>query len=210
MKIVQQICKLKNHIVFTIDRLGSYLSQAHISANMITALGVLFALLGLNFASLGNFQLTLLCFIINRLCDILDGAIARCTHQSRFGAFFDMCADLISYALFVWGFILYAPSSFAAGGSFLLLSFFANVVTLLSYAIISKQKFLDLHSSLKPLYSINVFNYTDMFFAVFLICLIPHWFIPISIFFGLLLNAKSLLLISRAYFVLDIEQKGKN
>lgn len=49
----------------------------------------------------------------------------------------------------------------------------------------------------------------DVTLALFLMCLIPGWFMPLALFFGIISLGKSLLFISGAYYNLVIAVRRK-
>ena len=44
---------------------------------IVTYIGVIFAILGMNFSLLGNLKYTMICMVIAGVCDLFDGKIAR-------------------------------------------------------------------------------------------------------------------------------------
>ena len=211
MPLFSTFCKyfgrFLNAFYTLIERFARILIKLHISANMLTFLGLGFALFGLNFAAMESYFLTFVCLIINRLCDVLDGAVARKTAVKPFGIFLDMFADITAAALFIWGFILGNIFENAAAGSFYLVAFMIASTALLSFSIISKQDYAALNQSGLKICYLGAFQNADIFTALTLMCLLPFWFMPIAIFFGLLLIGKTLLIISGAYQTLVIAKR---
>ncbi len=207
-KLQPYICKIANLSYAKTLIIAKWLLKHNISANIITFSGIIMAGFGLNFLALENYFLAFLCLLLNRICDILDGICARLKNITQFGIFFDIVADYTSFALFLWGFILANPLQNATGGTFMLICLIISAVSLLTYALISKQDYKELNeSNIKICLWGNIQNF-DTFIALTLMCLFYEYFILISIFFGLLLLGKSLLIISRAYYTLEIKGKG--
>ena len=151
-----------------------------------------------------------LCLILNRICDILDGICARLKNITKFGIFFDILADYTSFALFLWGFILVNPTQNAISGSFIIVCLLISAVSLLSFAMTSHQDFKKINqSNIKICIWGHVQNF-DTFIALTLMCIFNQYFMQISIFFGLLSLGKALIVISNAYYALEIKDKGKN
>ena len=83
-----------------------------------------------------------------------------------------------------------------------------SAVALLAYALISKQDYKKINqSSLKICIWGNIQNF-DTFIALCLMCGLNQYFMPIAVFFGLLLLGKSLIIVSKAYYILEIKGKG--
>lgn len=203
-------CPLINHIYIHLGKTAEWLSKHAVHANMITLAGIGFALIGFNFTAIEAYFSAFICFILNRLCDILDGIAARLQKPTLFGAFFDIFADYTSYALFIFGFILSAPQDNGSAGAFYLLGIIISAVSLLSFALISGQNYHQLNESKLKICWWGTLQNFDNFTALFFMLIIPRYFMPIAIFFGLLALGKSLLLLSSAYYKLEIAPKVKN
>lgn len=209
MKINQSdLCRAAEFIYLRLEKTAFFLQKFRINAGIMTFLGLCCAVFGLNFIALNEYLYGLIFLLLNRFCDIMDGIIARQTKITKFGTFADISADYTAAGLLIWGFILARPDNQALEGSFLLLSFFISAISLLAYALISKQDYQALNASkLKICIWGNIQNF-DIFLALFLMCLFPDYFIPIAVFFGLLCLGKALLIISSAYYRFEIFEKG--
>ena len=207
-KFQPQICKIADFVYRKFFDVSKWLIKHNVSANFITLCGIGFAIFGLNFLALNNYVWAFICLIFNRICDILDGMVARLKKITPFGIFFDIFADYTSFALFILGFTLANPDTNSAAGIFYLVTFIMSAVALLAYALISKQDFKKLNQSLfKMCLWGNIQNF-DTFIALFLMCLFNSYFMPIAMFFALLLFGKSLIIVSKAYYILEINGKG--
>jgi CDP-diacylglycerol--glycerol-3-phosphate 3-phosphatidyltransferase len=84
--------------------LGRFLARHHVSADLVTALGVvLSALTGVLIAT-GHLWAAVAMLIVGGLMDTLDGAVAKAAGTaSRRGAFFDSVADRVADALIFGG-----------------------------------------------------------------------------------------------------------
>lgn len=187
-----------------LEDLAKWLNKNNISPNLVTLFGLMFAALGLNFLAMEAYFSAFLCLLLNRLCDVLDGICARQKQITPFGAFFDIFADYTSYALFVFGFILANTENNGASGAFLLVSLLISVAALLGLAITSGKTFKELNASKINVCMWGTLQNADSFIALILMCIFPGFFLQLSIFFGLLLLGKALLLLSSAYYNLEI------
>lgn len=203
-------CPALNYLYRKSDTAAHWLYKHRISPNLITLTGLLFALLGLNFLAMDSYFVAFLCLLGNRICDILDGMVARIKGITAFGAFFDTFADYTSAALFIWGFIMANTSNNAPAAGFLMFSLLVSATSLLGYAMVSRQSYYKLNKSkIKICLWGNIQN-LDTYTGLSIMCLLPSYFIPIAIFFGLLSVGKSLLIISSAYYHLSIATKVNN
>ena len=122
--------------------LAKIIIKLNISANIITFLGFFLGLCCfysiINFYFMGAF----LFLVLNRLCDGLDGAVARLLGPTDIGAFYDITSDFVFYSLFPIAFI-FVDIKNAYAVCFLLLSFVSTQTTFLASAwIIEKNKIL--------------------------------------------------------------------
>ncbi len=119
--------------------IGKKLAQHGLTSNQVTLTGVFFAIFGTICILLGWLKLALLCLILNRLCDGLDGAVARATQKTVFGGVFDIVSDYVFYGFYPLAFILYDPLHAYAYG-FLLAAFLLTASSFLAYAIIAAKR----------------------------------------------------------------------
>ena len=71
---------------------------------IVTYIGVIFAILGMNFSLLGNLKYTMICMVIAGVCDLFDGKIARMCdrteEEKKFGVEIDSLADTVAFVVF--------------------------------------------------------------------------------------------------------------
>ena len=112
--------------------LGSLFSWLPLSPNQITALALLFALIGFCLASLHLPLYSLAFFLIAGLVDAIDGAVARFRKQvTDNGAYIDGMIDRLVEFLFVLSFFFYALPGFilTSGIALILILFFGTCMT---------------------------------------------------------------------------------
>jgi CDP-diacylglycerol---glycerol-3-phosphate 3-phosphatidyltransferase len=114
------------------------MARLGVSPDALTGIGLVTAACAGVSIALGRPTLGALWLLLNALCDILDGDVARLTrsHASRFGAFFDSTSDRVSEA-FIFGGLLIGKSLHGAGADWVwmlvwLLAFTGSL--LVSYA----------------------------------------------------------------------------
>lgn len=202
-------CAFLNKSYLWFNKAADFLIRYRIFADRLTFAGIIFAILGLNFLALSQYFFALICLIGNRLCDILDGIIARKTKITRFGIFLDIFADYTAAALFIWGFVLASPSENGASGTFLLLALLVSSTALLAFSSISKINYRNLNQSQYKICAWGIVQNFDHFTALFVMCLFPNYFIALSIFFGIIILGKSALILSGAYYTLVIAPKNR-
>ena len=202
---------LNKQIADSFDSVGAKLAKIGVPANVVSIVGFVIGLLAINFISLQMYAIGLLFILLNRLCDGLDGAIARKAGVTDFGVFLDAVLDYVFYAGVIFAFALADSQQNAVAAAFLLFAFASSACAMLAYAIIAyknngKQDFLNN----SPFYLCGVAQGSETLVALFLMCMIPGWFMPLAIVFGVLGLVKTLMVAAAAYYNFVIEtQKSK-
>ena len=177
-----------------LERGASWLAGRGVSANTITALGLILGLLAGLCLALDAPLTALLLIVASRLADGLDGPVAR-AHAARneaveggFGGYVDILADFIFYAAIPLGFVLADPAANGAAGAFLLAAFYVNAASFLGYAALAEKHRLRSEANGRKAFfhatGLLEGSETIAFFIV--ICLWPQAFAPLAWGFGLL------------------------
>ncbi len=111
-----------------------------VRADHITLTGFLIGMAALPALALGQFAVALVLIVINRICDGLDGAVARIAGPTDRGAFLDIALDFLFYASIPVGFALYDPISNALPATILLAAFIGTGASFLAYAVIAAKR----------------------------------------------------------------------
>ncbi|MDN7124240.1 CDP-alcohol phosphatidyltransferase family protein [Pseudidiomarina terrestris] len=120
-----------------LDTAAKPLVKLGISANTVTVVGFVIGLLVLPALAAQRFDLALLCIVLNRLSDGLDGAIARQTKRTDAGGYLDSVMDFIFYSAVPFGFLLADPAEFGSVAGLLMFSFMGTAATFLAFAILA-------------------------------------------------------------------------
>lgn len=110
-----------------------------ISANNITIIGFFIGIMSFIAIIKGQFTLALVFLALNRFCDGLDGAVARRTGPSDLGAYLDITADFLLWALLPIGFALHTPA-LALPAAILLSSFAMSMTVFLAFAMLAEKR----------------------------------------------------------------------
>ena len=86
------------------------------------------------------YWLALICIVLNRVGDGIDGALARLTHTSDGGGFLDIVLDFIFYSSVVLGFALAEPLRNGLPAVVLLFSFIGTGTSFLAFAIMAERR----------------------------------------------------------------------
>lgn len=194
-----------------LDNWGKKAAARGISANLASLTGFAVGMLAINFLAMNMYFWALVCILLKRFFDALDGAIAKNGKPSDFGVFLDASLDYIFYAGVIFGFALANPWENAVAASFLLFGFSASASAMLAYAVIayknSRKAEPDLEQS--PFYLGGMAQGFETLTALVILCIVPVWFLPIAIILGCWCLIKALMIISAAYFNFVIAGKEK-
>ena len=163
-----------------------------ISANQVSLIGFIFGILMCICISLQLFSFALFFLILNRVCDGLDGVMARMTTPTHLGSYLDIVFDFIIYSGFVLVFGLFDTSNLLIS-SILLFSYICTGTTFLTQAIIQPKidKFQNNESfddeiSKGFLYTAGLIEGTETILFMLLCLLFPDIFMFIGLIFSFL------------------------
>ena len=118
------------------------LLQRNITADTVTIIGFCVGMLALPLLALGLPLWALLCIVLNRICDGLDGTVARLTKPTNKGAFLDIALDFLFYSFIPLSFAIYNPD-WALASAFLIFTFIGTGSSFLAYATIAEKTGID-------------------------------------------------------------------
>ncbi|RED53601.1 CDP-alcohol phosphatidyltransferase family protein [Aestuariispira insulae] len=168
-----------------LNRAGLFFHRQGISANTITVAGFFVGMGALPALALGRPDIALICILLNRLMDGLDGAIARQAGPTDIGGYLDIVLDFLFYGAVPFGFALMMPE-FALSAAFLIFSFIGTGSSFLAYAIVAeKRKITTDIRGLKSFYYLGGLTEGGETIAFFiLLCLLPQHFNILAWVFG--------------------------
>ena len=205
--------KIYGMIFNKINIAGTYLGKIGISANAVSWAGFAIGIFAINFISMEMYGWALLAIILNRLCDGLDGAIARSTKVTDFGVFLDACLDYIFYGGVIFAFALANQAENALAAACMLMGFASAACATLAYSVIAYKNNSDNQLNLdhSPFYLGGLLQGSETLVALIILCLFPSWFPVMAIMLGVLSLIKAFSLIVAAYynFVIVPFNKGK-
>ncbi|WP_318462555.1 CDP-alcohol phosphatidyltransferase family protein [Photobacterium leiognathi] len=162
------------------------LHNCGISANQVTLFGFLIGCLTLPALIAEHYLLALFFILFNRLCDGLDGAVARIEGITDAGGFLDISLDFLFYSLVPFGFILANPEQNAIAGALLIFSFIGTGSSFLAFAIMASKQGIEnpvyKHKSLY--YMSGLTEGTETIGCFVLFCLLPQHFATIAYIFA--------------------------
>ncbi len=123
--------------------IANKLHQQGISANQVTITGFVVGLSVIPLLICQFYLLAALVIVFNRICDGVDGALARQAGATDAGAFLDIVLDFIFYAAVVFGFALANAEQNALPAALLLFSFMGTGSSFLAFAILAERRSIE-------------------------------------------------------------------
>ncbi|USD40131.1 CDP-alcohol phosphatidyltransferase family protein [Vibrio sp. SCSIO 43135] len=162
------------------------LNRFNVTANQVTLFGFVLGCLAFPALIAERYDIALVFILLNRVCDGLDGALARIQGISDSGGFLDISLDFLFYSLIPFGFVLANPESNAIAGAFLIFSFIGTGTSFLAFAVMAGKRGIEnpvyKHKSLY--YMSGLTEGTETIGCFILFCLFPAHFAIIAYVFG--------------------------
>lgn len=177
-----------------LDRVGIALARIGVTADEVTLSGFAFGFLAALAIAARLYLLGLLLILLSRLCDGLDGAVARATQKTDRGGYLDIVLDFAFYGLIPLAFVVAEPERNALAGAALLFAFYANGASFLAFAIMAEKRSLEteLRGEKSLYFTAGLAEATETILVFFLFCLLPWAFPPIAYVFTALTLATAM------------------
>jgi phosphatidylglycerophosphate synthase len=169
--------KLRPLIDPPLNRAGAVLARLGVTANGLTFTGLALGLGGAAAIALGHIGWGLALILANRLCDGLDGAVARVRGPSDLGGYFDIVADFAFYVAIPLGFGVMAAAN-TLPALVLVASFVLTGVSFLAFAVIAAKRGAETHAHGRKsfFYSTGLAEGAETIAVFIAMCLFPAWF----------------------------------
>jgi len=172
---------------------GHRLATLGVSADQVTLAGFVFGLLAAGAIAAGAFLVGLVLVVANRLCDGLDGAVARASAVTDRGGYLDIVLDFAFYAAVPLAFAVVDAPRNALAAAFLLASFLVNGAAFLTFSLMAERNRLstDVHGQKSFYYLTGLAEggETVAFFVAF--CVFPQFFPWLAALFACLCLASA-------------------
>ena len=161
-----------------VNRLARRLVRSHVSANQLTVLGFVIGLVAAVLVATHHFLAAVAMILVSRLCDALDGAIARQTRVTDAGGFLDIALDFLIYAAMPLAFAVADPARNALPAAVLLAAFVGTMSSFLAFAVMAaKRGITSLAYPDKSFYFLGgLTEATETLAFLVAMCLWPHHF----------------------------------
>lgn len=159
-----------------LNLLGVFLLRIGLTPNFLSWSGIFFGVSAAVSIYYSFMLLGLLFILINRICDGLDGQMARETEVSDYGGFLDIVFDFFFYAIIPLSFGLQKEENLIPA-LFLLVSFLLNGSSFLAYAAIKASNTKNQRNTEKSFhYSDGLIEGSETILFFILFCLFPEKF----------------------------------
>lgn len=185
---------------------AAYSAAHNFSENYLFLIAMAFSILGLNFLALNQFLAAFLCLLGYRLIRLINVLLAEINQTEQ--NFFVNTGDYVTFVLYIFGFALADIAQNAIGASFLLANILISGATVLNYSTSTCLFGKFSCEKLQKYLRLGVSKDNEIFYTLLIMCVAPNYFLQLSIFFGLLSLLKSLLMLSLAFY--DLEIKNRN
>ncbi len=171
-----------------VTALGTVLARRGVRANHLTVAGLLLGLGSAVCIALQWFGVGAVLILLSRLCDALDGAVARQNQPTDAGAFLDIAFDFLFYASVPLGFAIAEPEQNALPAAVLLAGFIGTGSSFLAFSALAAKR--NLQSTAYPdksIYYLGGLTEATETIAVFLaMCVWPQHFAVLAYGFAAL------------------------
>ncbi|MGQ7790807.1 CDP-alcohol phosphatidyltransferase family protein [Faunimonas sp. B44] len=169
-----------------LERAGARLAALGVCADGVTWVGFALGLAAFAAIWADGFLVAGGLILLSRLCDGLDGAVARHSARTDRGGFLDIVLDFAFYGLVPLGFVLADPQANGVAGAVLLFSFYVNGSSFLAYAVMAEKRGLStaIRGQKSLYFTAGLAEATETLAAFLLFCLFPAWFPAIALVFA--------------------------
>lgn len=161
-----------------LDRAGAALHRLGVRADTVTWTGFVIGLAAAVAIARGAYAAGLALMLASRLCDGLDGAVARLTTPTDRGAFLDIVLDFAFYASIPLAFAIAEPATRALPAAVLLAAFVGTGSSFLAFAVLAERRGLASAAFPKKgfFYLGGLTEASETLLCFALMCLAPGWF----------------------------------
>ncbi len=166
--------------------IGIALAKRGVGADAVTITGLALGLAAAVLIAWHSYLVGAVLILASRLCDGLDGAVARSSRKTDFGGFLDIVLDFAFYGAIPLAFIMADPSTNGLAGGVLLFAFYVNGSSFLAFAIMAEKRTMMTEArGAKSLYfTTGLAEATETIVFLLACCLFPLWFPALAMFFA--------------------------
>ncbi|ASY61600.1 putative phosphatidylglycerophosphate synthase [Sinorhizobium sojae CCBAU 05684] len=169
-----------------LDRIGMALANHGVGADMVTISGLLLGFVAAILIAFESYLSGAAFILFSRLCDGLDGAVARASRKTDFGGFLDIVLDFAFYGAIPLAFVIADPSANGLAGGFLLFAFYVNGSTFLAFAVMAEKRAMttEVRGAKSLYFTTGIAEATETIVFLLACCLFPSWFPALAALFA--------------------------
>lgn len=171
-----------------VEGMARALVQRGIRADHVTLAAFGIGLAAMLCIALRAYYIGAILILVSRLCDALDGAVARQTKPTDAGGFLDIALDFLFYAGVVLAFALSDPKANALPAAVLLTTFIGTTSSFLAFAALAAKRGIEsIAYPDKSFYFLGgLAEATETLLFFIAICLWPGWFPELAYAFAVI------------------------
>jgi len=175
-----------------------------ISANQITVTSFIIGISTLPLLAFHCYTMALVCILLNRLGDGIDGAVAWQTETTHVGAYLDIVLDFLFYSGVVLGFAFAQPEN-AVYAALLIFSFIGTGTTFLTFAIFAEKLNLSTNAQgAKSFYYLEgLAEGTETILILCAMCIFPQYFWILALGFAAICILATVLRVTKSIQLLS-------
>ncbi len=171
-----------------LNRLGVALANRGLSADIVTICGLCLGLAAAVLIAWHSYLAGAVLIVLSRLCDGLDGAVARASGKTDFGGFLDIVLDFVFYGAIPLAFIVADPATNGLAGGLLLFAFYVNGSSFLAFAVMAEKRALstEIRGAKSIYFTTGLAEATETIAFFLAACFFPAWFPVLAVIFAAL------------------------
>ncbi len=161
-----------------VEAIARALVKRGVHADQVTLAAFAIGIIAMICIAMRAYSMAAILILLSRLCDALDGAVARQTEATDAGGFLDIALDFLFYAGIVLAFAFAAPTANALPAAVLLMSFVGTTSSFLAFAALAaKRGITSIEYPDKSFYFLGgLAEATETLIIFIAMCLWPRWF----------------------------------
>ena len=172
---------LRPYVDRCLNPVGAVLARAGVTANQISFVGFGLGMGAALAVALGSELAAVILIVANRVCDGLDGAVARASDTSDLGAYLDITLDFLFYSAIPFAFAVADPDK-ALAACFLIFSFVGTGSSFLAFAVIAQKRGISTEMRGKKgfFYLGGLTEGSETIIFLLIVALRPDFFVPLA------------------------------
>jgi phosphatidylglycerophosphate synthase len=171
-----------------IESVARALAQRGVRADHVTFVAFGLGIVAMISIAMREYSISVIFILLSRLCDGLDGAVARQTVATDAGGFLDITLDFLFYASIPLAFAIASPKANALPAAVLLFAFIGTGSSFLAFAALAEKRGIQqIEQHNKSFYFLGgLTEATETLIFFIAMCLLPRWFPQLAYAFAAL------------------------